>query len=284
METLNLPAVTLEGYARGGIQTSIGVPQIGAMFDAGTPIPTCLRYGNIFITHGHSDHSAAITSIIARRNLQDLPAANVHVPISIKEPLETIFEAWWKVNGGRGPRFPVNIIGHRPGDEIDLKKGIKIIGVKTFHSISSIGWSVERTTNRLKEEFQGMEGKEIGKLKREGKEVTYENAEVLLTIPGDTTIDFLVNEPRAKKARVLVHEVTYWDDEQSTPALCKKYGHTHFRDMIKHCEKFEGESLVLCHRSMKYSRKFVEDQVKKHFPKSMLSKISIFDGEFTRQG
>ncbi len=277
METLSMKGLTLEGFAQGGIRTSIGVPEVGAIFDAGTPIPTCLRYSNIFITHGHPDHCGAITPIISRRSLQDLPPANVYVPTEIKEPLETIFEQWWKINGGKGPKLPVIVHGKKVGDSITTKKGIKVVGVKTYHRVASVGWAVERTTQRLKEEFQGL-GKEIGALKKKGVEVTIPHTETILTIPGDTTIDFLIKEPKAQKAKVLVHEVTYWDDVESTPAKCRRYGHTHFRDMIEHCDKFEGDRLILCHRSMKYSRSFVEKQVQQHFPKSMLDKISIFDG------
>lgn len=278
METLNLTGVTLEGFAQGGIRTSIGCPEVGAIFDAGTPIPTCLRYGHIFITHGHPDHIGAITNIVARRSLQDLPAAHVYVPAPIKNDLEIIFEAWWRINGGRGPKFPVKIHSHKPGDVIPLKKGIKVTGVKTYHRVQSVGWAVERTTQRLKPEFQGLPGPKLGELKKSGTEITLPHTEVLLTIPGDTTIDFLIKESMARKARVLVHEVTYWDDKESNSDMCRRYGHTHFRDMIEHCDKFEGEYLVLCHRSMKYSRNFIEKQINKHFPKEMIPKIRIFDG------
>lgn len=278
METQSLSGITIEGFARGGIFTSIGVPEVGAIFDTGIAIPTCLRYGKIFITHGHPDHIMALTQVVARRSLQDLPNVDVYVPSVIKEHIEDIFESWWKVNGGRGPKFPVNIHGRKVDDVVRLKKNLTVHGVKTYHRVPSVGWSVDRVTNRLKPEFQGMEGKEIGEKKRQGIEVTDPHTETILTIPGDTTIDFLVKEERARKSKILIHEVTYWDDEQSTSEQCRRYGHTHFRDMIKHCDKFEGEFLVLCHRSMKFSRKFVEKQVRDHFPKEMIPKIRIFDG------
>jgi len=279
METLKAGSFTLEGFAQGGIRTSFGVPEIKIMFDAGTPIPSCIRYKNIFITHGHPDHCGAITNIIARRNLQrSLPPANVYVPEIMENPLNEIFHQWWILNGARGEKFPINIIPVKIGDKINIGKKLEMVGLKTHHRIDSIGWGVNRTTSKLKTELIGKMAHEIVEIKKKGIPITDEKTEVALVVPGDTKIEFLINEPMAQNARVLVHEVTVWDENESTIEKCRWYGHTHYMEMIQHCEKFNGDYLILCHRSMKYSRRFVEIMVKKHFPASMKDKILIFDG------
>ncbi len=287
MERIQISGLTLEGYAQGGIRTSIAVPEIGAIFDAGEVLPTCLRYDDIFITHAHPDHIGSLTNIVGKRNLQRFGPdkgtkprnVNVHVPQQILSDLSEIFEIWWRLNGGRGSKWPINIIGHRPNDIVkNIRPNIDIHALKTYHSIDSIGWCAVRKTQKLKEEFIGKSQQEIVDLKKSGIEITRQNEEVLLTIPGDTKIDFLDKEHMAQNARVLVHEVTIWDDESSSVEKTRRYGHTHFREMIKSCEKFNGEYLVLCHRSMKYTRKFIEDVAKKSFPSSMLNKIVFFDG------
>jgi ribonuclease Z len=277
MEVLNTGSYTLEGYAQGGIRTSFGVPELKILFDAGTPIPGCIKYKNIFITHGHPDHCGAITNIIARRSLQKLSPANVHVPEIMKDPLEKIFHQWWILNGGKGPKFPVEIVPVKVGEEIEFGNK-RVIGLKTYHRIDSIGWGVIRKTKKLKPEFVGKDNKEIVELKKKGIEITDTKEVIDFTVPGDTTIDFLVNEPMARKAKVLIHEVTIWHEDEATIAKCRRYGHTHYKEMIEHCEKFEGEHLILCHRSMKHSRKFIENIVKREFPSSMKEKILIFDG------
>jgi ribonuclease Z len=108
-------------------------------------------------------------------------------------------------------------------------------------------------------------------------QVTDEVMSTVLVVPGDTKIEFLLRCEQARKAKVLTHEVTYWDD-QSSPEKCRAYGHTHVDEMIEHCDKFEGEALVLVHRSMKYKRAEVEEIIKRRFPSAMLPKIHVFDG------
>jgi ribonuclease Z len=276
METLNVAGVTLEGFAQGGLRTSIVVPEVKAIFDVGHIVRGALRHKNIFITHGHPDHMGALITLIGRRDVQQLDEAQVHVPHQISGWLVDMFEAWRKIQGGR--RIPINILGHKPGDRINLKhQGMVAIAAETYHRIPSIGWVVERTTKKLKPEFVGLEGSEIGKLKKEGHEITDESTAPILAIPGDTTIDFLIKQPLARKSRVLVHEVTIWDDHQSI-AKCRRFGHTHIDEMVEHCDKFEGEALVLCHRTMRMKRTEIEAIAKKKFPSSMLEKIHFFDG------
>lgn len=151
--------------------------------------------------------------------------------------------------------------------------------VKTYHGKApSIGWAVEQTTQKLKPEYLGLPGPEIGKMRREGVEVTEGRTRTVLAFPGDTKIDFLRYEEKARKAKVLVHEVTVWDRGYSDPRDTRNYGHTHVDEMIESCEMFEGEALVLVHRSMKYPRSEIEGIVQSRFPRSMVPKIHIFDG------
>ena len=99
--------------------------------------------------------------------------------------------------------------------------------------------------------------------------------EPILCVTGDTQIELFLREPLVRRSRVLVYEVTGWD-ERRTPADVRIWGHTHVEEMIACCEAFEGDALVLVHRSPRHSRQQAEGIVRDRFPAAVRSKVHVF--------
>lgn len=276
-EILELPGITLIGFAQGGVRTSIFVPEIKIAFDAGTMLPMVDSFDRYFITHGHPDHIGAIPSIVARRTTKRAGViVNFHIPKEFVERLSTVLSTMEQMYGDRSV-YPAKIIGHQHGDLIPIGNGYSLEALRTYHGVPTTGWSVRHRVSKLKPEFIGKSTEEIVQAKHSGIPITDDIESLILTVPGDTMIEFLQRTPQAQKCKVLVHEVTHWDDNVSVKES-RSRGHTHVNDMIENCEKFEGDHLVLCHRSMKYPRSFIEKVVKERFPSSMIPKIHLFDG------
>jgi ribonuclease Z len=275
MERLSIAGVTLDGVAQGGWQTAIHIPEARAIFDAGMMLPVSTDH--IFITHGHPDHIGALPAIVARRAIKDTgKPLSIHVPAGIADEVRTALEAMDRVFGDRTER-PWRLFGREHGDVVPTGQGAAVRALRTFHGVASCGWAVEKTVRKLKAEFVGRSGPEIMALREQGVVITDEVTNTVAVIPGDTTIEFLLREERARTAKVLLHEVTFWDDRSSVEG-CRRFGHTHVDEMIEHCDKFEGDALVLVHRSLKHKRAEVEEILHKRFPAAMLPKIHLFDG------
>lgn len=278
MEKINVAGVTLHGYAQGGWQTSVYCPEVRAVFDAGC----VLRGVNVdryLITHSHPDHIMALPYIVGRRSVSEKEEVmHIHAPVQIEDTLRQVVEGMCRLFGDRTPRDKVQIHGHKPGDEIRLGPDHVAKVLPTPHRGPSIGYVVEQRTQRLKPEFKGVEGREIGRLRAQGVEVTEPYSLPMLAVPGDTMIEFLSENEIVQKCKVLLHEVTVWDEGMNNVSGCRRYGHTHVAEMVEHCEKFQGEALVLCHRSMRYSREDIERIRKERFPAHMLDRIHLFDG------
>lgn len=278
MEKINVAGVTLQGYAQGGWQTSIYVPEVKSVFDAGVP----LRGVNIdryFITHSHPDHIMALPYIVGRRSVSDTrKPITIFVPQRIRDRVSDVLYNWCRLFGDRNPGDVINVVGAKPGESCPLSKDLSVSFLPTVHRGPSVGYVIQQHTRKLKPEFIGRPGPELGKLRKSGVEITDERVSPMLAVPGDTQIEFLLENELARKAKVLVHEVTVWDEDFNSVEGCRRYGHTHVAEMVEHCEKFEGEALVLCHRSMRWTRREIEQIMPRRFPKSMLDRIHLFDG------
>jgi ribonuclease Z len=278
MEKLNIAGVTLQGYAQGGLRTSIYCPEAQAVFDAGCVLPG-VDVDHYFITHGHPDHIGALPYIAGKRSVGSKKSIlHVHVPIAIAQRVNAVLSHMADLYGDRAENRMFQVHGVEPGEGIQVRRGVVVRGLETTHRTDSIGWAVEQTVSKLKSEFKGLAGHKIAQLRREGTQVTEDKTTTMLCVPGDTQIEFLLEQEQARKAKVLVHEVTVWEENDINLDGCRRYGHTHIAEMIEHCEAFEGEALVLCHRSMRWSRVHIEEMAKRRFPASMLPKIHFFDG------
>lgn len=271
-DTLKVGGLTLTGVTRGGIATSLRVPELGLLFDVGVPMAGQLRHGRILVSHGHQDHLGGLPYLLSQRHLAQQKPADVHVPAEIVDPLGRIFDAWAEIEDFR---MELRLHGTQPGDVVPVRKGLEAVALRSVHRVPSLAWVIRRVTRRLKAEFTDRAPEEIQTLRREGADITEEHVEPVLCVTGDTKIELFDREPLVRKAKVLVHEVTSWDDRRDVEHT-RRWGHTHVDEILERLEQFEGDALVLVHRSARHSRAQAEQVVAERFPSSVRDKVHVF--------
>lgn len=269
---LRVAGLTLRGVSVGGTKTCLMVPEVGVMFDVAPDVVGQMRYDTILVSHGHQDHLGGLPYLVSQRHMIKGGPPVVHVPREIHDPLERIFQGWREIEDFA---LEVKIVPHDPGDRVRIDAQHEAVCVRSVHRVPSLAWIVKRTSQRLLPQHVGRPGPELAELRKAGAPITEPHVEPILCVTGDTQIELFDREPLVRRARVLVYEVTGWD-ERRTPEDVRRWGHTHVEEMIARCEAFEGDALVLVHRSPRHSRRQAEAIVRERFPESVRSRVHVF--------
>ena len=271
MFELKLPQILINGVSKGGQETSIHIPNVNAIFDAGKYLNApCVNY---FITHPHGDHIQCFMELIIKRMRAKIGLPKIYVPYGLENYFNNLILSLFRKKIENYSVIPIDL-----NSSIETKDNIFISPVKNFHIERpglSFGYIAFHKVEKLKEEFINKRTDELVFLKFKGTKLTESKKIPYFCFSGDSRIEFLDNE-NVRKCKILMHEVTIWDD--NIPVEETRFnGHTHVNEMIKECEKFEGNHLVLCHRSGRYTREFALKVIEEKFPSSMKNKIVLFD-------
>jgi len=216
-----------------------------------------------FVTHTHSDHANRVTHIVSRHKPPTIyaPASAVplmegyidaHQAMTDNRPLEALMEAMergepeWKINRIIKPASP--------GDTIQVQKGGKdweIQVVACDHSVDCVGYAFREKKKALKAEYQGMAGRELGQLRKQGVEIQEETFIPRFLFMGDTTPKVYQDQPELLKFPVVITECSFILDEHRESARRTK--HTHWIDLEPYVTAHPETLFVLIHFSMRYT-------------------------------
>jgi ribonuclease Z len=240
---------SVRGISVGGVYTSLAVPELGLLFDAGAPLRSLAAIDTILLSHGHADHVGALPALLGIRGLTSRPRPpRVVMPAEIEPDLTAALAALSRLQ-----RFPLEIepIGMRPGDELALRGDLRIRALRTFHPVPSLAYLVVRRVAKLRPEFQGMTGPQIGALRRGGTDVTEYEDRLELAYATDTLISALDQAPELYQAGTLIVECTFLDERKSL-AAARAGCHIHLDEVIERAERFANRHVVMMHFSQLY--------------------------------
>ncbi|KAL6183143.1 hypothetical protein ACLB2K_044554 [Fragaria x ananassa] len=248
---LTIEGYPVEGLSIGGQETCVIFPSLKLSFDIGRCPQRAIAQDFLFISHAHMDHIGGLPMYVATRGLYRMKPPTIIVPKCIKEVVEELFEVHRKMDQSE---LKHNLIGLDAGEEFHIRKDLKVKAFRTYHRIPSQGYVVYSVKHKLKQEYVGLCGTEIKKMKESGVEITNILIEPQVAFTGDTTADFIVDNSNIDvlRAKILVMESTFLD-ESITVEHARDYGHVHLSEIINHAERFENKAILLIHFSARYT-------------------------------
>lgn len=267
----------LRGLAAGGVETCLRVRELNLLFDIGRCPSYALTQDRIMISHGHADHMAGLPYLVSQRGMHGLVPTEIFLPAEIAPKVDQILRLWGEIEGFD---YAYRLHPVEPLQRFEIAKHHYALALRSTHRVPSLGYVILRVQKKLRPEFQERPSLEIAAQREIADSPWFETQETpILCVSGDTQIEFFDAHPYVAKSKVLVFEVTSWDDRRDV-ARTRHWGHTHIDEMIVASERFEGEALVLVHRSLRHSKSEAEAIVKRRFPASVRERVHVFGESF----
>lgn len=278
LTTVTAGPYTVRGISVGGVYTSLAVPELGLVLDAGASPRSFAGLDTWLVSHGHVDHIGALPALLGIRALSGkTKPPRVVMPIEIVDDLTAALASLTKLQ-----RWPLAIeaIGMAPGDELELRGDLIVRAVRTFHPVPSLGYVIVRRVAKLRPELRGLPGPEIAARRRAGEHVSDHEDRLELAYATDTLVSVLDHSPELLRCRVLIIECTFLDDRKSLEAA-RAGCHIHLDELIERADRFANEHIVMMHCSQLYRPDEVAAILDARVPPALRRRIVPFVPEGT---
>lgn len=263
---------TIRGVSVGGVYTSLLVPELGALFDAGITLRALIGAEHLFLSHGHADHMGGLVGLLGIRGMQGRAPLRAFMPQQIHAELVGALEQMTSMHHFD---LSMDMVPVHPGDEHELRRDFFVRVLKAHHVVPTVGYQFFQRVKRLKPEFLGLSGPDIAARRRAGEGLFDEEERLELAYVTDTLLRVIDTSPSILKTPVLILECTFLDEKRSVE-LSHKICHIHLDEIVLRAEEFENEHLVLMHFSQLYPPAEVHAILKRRLPASLYSRVVPF--------
>lgn len=253
----NLAEVTfgnlhLIGRSVAGEETFVALPEYNVAFDIGTCPRELISIDHVLLSHGHMDHAAGIAYYFAQRMFVDNAPGHVYMPEPLILPMQKLLEIWGQIDGRQAP---AHLHPARPGEDIVLRRDLLVRPFAVNHPVrspaggrmASLGYALIEVRKKLRDEYRELTGPQIVQLKKQGVEIERRVEIPLVAYCGDTAAGDFLELEWVRKARVLVLECTFVEDDHAERA--RAGNHIHVRDLPRIIPRLENEHILLIHLS-----------------------------------
>ena len=264
--------LTVEGFSRAAVQTYWRIPELKIGFDLGAQPWSFMGTPTWFVSHTHIDHILALPAYAARRRMMKMEPPTIYLPETAVDPVRRILRQVRRLDRGR---LPCELVGTKPGDQIELSRELVVTVSATKHTVPSLGYVVWERRRKLKPEYQELTGDEIRDLRLGGTEVTNEVRIARLAYLGDSAPEGLDNCPAMYEADILIMELTFVAPGHRKERI-HKFGHMHLDDLVERGHRFSNELIITAHFSTRYQPRQIRHHVEKALPDMLNGRLHLW--------
>ena len=244
--------ITVVGASFAGEESFLVLPELNLAFDVGRAPREVIGVDHVFLSHGHMDHSAGIAYYFGQRLFLDNDPGHLYLPEPLVDPARRLMSVWGEIDG-REP--PANIHAAVPGEDIVVRRDLVVRPFLVNHPcrssrrgvVDGLGYAAIEIRRKLKEEFHDLPGPRLVELKKQGVEITHRIEMPLAAYCGDTAPGDFLDLEYVRRARILLLECTFVEQEHLDRAHAGY--HFHVSQLREALSRLENERIVLTHLS-----------------------------------
>jgi ribonuclease Z len=232
----------VQGHSISTERTGFYSYTLGVHLDAG--MGCYIPVKRLFLTHPHCDHLQHLHMLIHSNPEPPI----IYCPEEAKDKLAISIDAFYEL---ADTYHEHKIVGVKAGYEELMTLNDSEYKMKVFeciHTIPTRGYGFSQKRKKIKEEYSSIPGKELGRLRKEGIEISHEVWIPTFAYMCDTSIEAITKEVLSHT--VLMVECTFWTSDMEERA--NSVGHICWTQIKPIIEENPKTQFVLFHISKRY--------------------------------
>lgn len=216
---------------------------------------------DLFVSHGHLDHSLGVPFVLSNRTLHQSSRTRVFCPEPMASSLRDLVGAAERLEDAT---YDWKLHGLSPGDRVEVGRDLAVEAFEVPHVVPSLGYHLRRSRRHLRPELRSLAGEEIARRRRAGEVVEETSDEIWLTYCGDSGPEVFDRVPALFSSPILMIECTFAAPGDGERA--QRYGHLCFDDLVQRQRQFSNETIVLQHLSRRHRPADLRRRVDEELP------------------
>ncbi len=241
---LYFPPFRVQGSSVAGEATSITIPEMDVTFDMGFCARMSLASKFCAVTHGHMDHVGGLAYWCSQRNFQGMGPGTIVCDARIERDVRAMMDGFAALER---QKTPYEVVALEDGQEIEIKNNIALRCFHVEHTCPAVGYVIVEKRTKLREEFVGLPQEKLRDLKEKGTEIVRHLEVPQIAYTGDTLPGPHLLREDVRKAKIIISECTFFDDDHAGRARTGM--HMHVNDVAEWLRVCECEHMVLVHVS-----------------------------------